>query len=102
LIPKVPYKFYYIFEDDKGIPSRLMIEDWEIFQLYWNCLKNNDNNEQLALQKVKEKYLDVFIKENDVYLFLGTTMQWHRRRATNPFVIIGIFYPKIKTQYTLF
>lgn len=102
LIPKVPYKFYYIFEDDEGVPSKLMIEDWEIFQLYWNCLKDSNNDQGIALQKVREKYFDVFTKENDIYLFLGTTMQWHRRRATNPFVIIGIFYPKIKTQYSLF
>lgn len=102
LIPKVPYKFYYIFEDDEGVSSKLMIEDWEIFQLYWNCLKTNEFNEEVALQKVKERYFEKFTKENDIYLFLGTTMQWHRRRATNPFVIIGVFYPKIKTQFTLF
>src|ERR1700679_3239638 len=30
MIPKVPYKFYYKFEDDSGKSSRLMIEDWEI------------------------------------------------------------------------
>lgn len=102
LIPKVPYKFYYIFEDDEGVSSKLMIEDWEIFQLYWNCLRNSNFNEETAIAKVKEKYFDKFILENDIYLFLGTTMQWHRRRATNPFVIIGIFYPKIKSQLSLF
>lgn len=102
LIPKVPFKFYYIFEDDEGVSSKLMIEDWEIFQLYWNCLKTNKFNEEIALQKVQEMYFEKFTKENDIYLFLGTTMQWHRRRATNPFVIIGVFYPKLKTQFTLF
>jgi hypothetical protein len=35
-IRKVPYKFYYKFQDEKGRESRLMIEDWEIGQLYWN------------------------------------------------------------------
>ena len=39
LIPKLPYKFYYRFKDDSGKSSRLMIEDWEIGQLYWNCLR---------------------------------------------------------------
>lgn len=102
LIPKVPYKFYYTFEDDKGISSKLMIEDWEIFQLYLNCLKENNNNQKIAIQKVKEKYFNEFTKNNDIYLFLGTTMQWHRRRSNNPFVIIGVFYPKIKSQYSLF
>lgn len=101
LIPKVPFKFYYVFEDDEGVPSRLMIEDWEIFELYKNCLKRNDNDKWKAIDQVRKKYFDLFTKENDIYLFLGTTMQWHRRRSTNPFVIVGVFYPKIKTQYTL-
>lgn len=102
LIPKVPYKFYYVFEDDEGVSSKLMIEDWEIFQLYWNCLRDNKNDEKIAIQKVRQKYLDEFSKEHDIYLFLGTTMQWHRRRSLNPFVIIGVFYPKIKSQFSLF
>lgn len=102
LIPKVPYKFYYVFEDDEGVSSKLMIEDWEIFQLYLNCLRDNNNNTEIAIQKVREKYFDEFTNENDLYLFLGTTMQWHRRRANNPFVIIGVFYPKIKSQLSLF
>ena len=102
LIPKVPFKFYYVFEDDESVTSKLMIEDWEIFQLYLNCLRDNDNNSEKAIQKVKEKYFDEFTNENDIYLFLGTTMQWHRRRANNPFVIIGVFYPKIKNQLSLF
>jgi hypothetical protein len=57
------------FEDDEGVPSKLMIEDWEIFQLYLNCLKDNNNNQEIAIQKVKEKYFDVFTKENDIYFF---------------------------------
>ncbi|WP_396156505.1 hypothetical protein [Flavobacterium sp.] len=102
LIRKAPYKFYYLFEDDEGKSSRLMIEDWEIFELYWNCLRDSNNDEEKAIEKVKDKYFNVFTKENDIYLFLGTTMQWHRQRAKNPFVIIGVFYPKIKSQFSLF
>lgn len=101
LIPKVPFKFYYVFEDDEGVSSRLMIEDWEIFELYKNCLRRNNNYKEKAVDQVKQKYFNTFTKENEIYLFLGTTMQWHRRRAPNPFVIIGVFYPKIKSQFTL-
>ncbi|WP_445736086.1 hypothetical protein [Mariniflexile sp.] len=101
LIPKVPFKFSYTFEDDEGVPSTLMIEDWEIFQLYWNCLRDAKGNEKIALEKVKQKYFDTFVNQHDVYLFLGTTMQWHRRRANNPFVIIGTFHPKIEEQLSL-
>jgi hypothetical protein len=100
IIPKVPYKFYYVFEDDEGVSSKLMIEDWEIFELYKNCLKRT-NNEKEAIKQVREKYFVSFIKKNDVFLFLGTTMQWHRRRSRNPFVIIGVFYPLKKQQFTL-
>lgn len=102
LIPKLPYKFYYRFTDDSGVESKLMIEDWEIGALYWNCFRNAGGNETMALKKVKEQYEDSFIKKKDLYFFLGTTMEWHRRRSTNPFVIIGVFYPKKELQGKLF
>ena len=102
LIPKLPYKFYYKFRDDSGTESRLMIEDWEIGALYWNCLKGAEGNEKIALEKVREKYEHEFLKEKEIFLFLGTTMEWHRRRSNNPFVIIGVFYPKKETQTKLF
>ncbi len=101
-IPKLPYKFYYHFRDDEGTESRLMIEDWEIGALYWNCLRGAEGNEKIALEKVREKYEHEFFKEKEIYLFLGTTREWHMRRAKNPFVIIGVFYPKKETQTKLF
>lgn len=79
-----------------------MIEDWEIGALYWNCLRDADNDEKVALEKVREKFEHRFLKNNEIYLFLGTTKQWHLRRATNPFVIIGVFYPKKELQGKLF
>ncbi|RRB10804.1 hypothetical protein [Larkinella knui] len=105
LIRKIPYKFFYKFCDEAGKISRLMIEDWEIGQLYWNCLHRADGDEQAALQKVREKYNETFINNRDIYLFLGTTKEWHMRRAPNPFVIIGIFYPmndSLQPQLSLF
>jgi len=102
LIPKLPYKFYYRFVDDAGTESRLMIEDWEIGALYWNCLKTAKGNESEALEKVRQKYEDEFIIHKDIYLFLGTTKEWHIRKARNPFVIIGVFYPKKESQTRLF
>lgn len=102
LIPKLPYKFFYRFTDDAGVESKLMIEDWEIGALYWNCLKSTDGNESIALKKVREMYEDNFIKNKDLFFFLGTTKEWHRRRANNPFVIIGVFYPKKEFQGRLF
>ncbi len=97
-VDKLPYKFYYKFEDEDGKTSRLMIEDWEIGALYWNCLKRADGNERKALSQVRKKYWDEFTDNKDLYLFLGTTLQWHRRKVDNPFVIIGVFYPTIDPQ----
>ena len=90
-VQKVPYKFSYRFEDDSGKPSKLMIEDWEIGMLYFNCLSKARGDENAAINRVKEKYYDTFLKR-DLYFFLGTTKKFHNI-APNPFIIIGVFYP---------
>ncbi len=96
VVPKVPYKFSYTFEDSSGRQSTLMIEDWEIGMLYFNCLKKH-NDESIAVAKVKEKYFDEFLKR-DLYFFMGTTKKFHNV-APNPFIIIGVFYPPFKSPY---
>jgi hypothetical protein len=100
IVDKLPYKFSYKFIDEAGKESTLMIEDWEIGALYWNSLKSSNYDENKAINLVRKKYLDEFSKK-DIYLFLGTTRQYHSW-AKNPFVIIGVFYPPIKTQESLF
>jgi hypothetical protein len=102
LIPKLPFKFFYKFKDSDGKLRRLMIEDWEIGQLYWNCLKSTEGNELAALAKVRKRLDQEFVKEKDLYFFVGTTREWHTRRSKNPFVIIGLFYPKKEEQLSLF
>ena len=92
-IAKLPYKFLYRFIDSDGKKRRLMIEDWEIGSLYWNCYKRANGDEKEALKQVRKKYEDEFINTKDIHFFLGTTREWHMRRGKNPFVIIGIFYP---------
>ena len=99
VVDKLPYKFSYEFTDDEGVSSNLMIEDWEIGALYWNALKKCNGDEAQACEKVREKYLDNFVKTKDVYLFLGTTLL-HHNTGRNPFVIIGVFYPKYPTAKT--
>ncbi|MEM1056954.1 MAG: hypothetical protein AAGI52_15635 [Bacteroidota bacterium] len=101
IIPKLPYKFSYRFEDEDGIESTLMIEDWEIGALYWNCLRGAEGDEEEAITKVREKYLD-YLGGRDIHLFLGTTRIWHARKALNPFVIVGVFYPPHDDQLGLF
>lgn len=91
---KMPYRFSYKFSDDEGRQSTLMIEDWEIVQLYWNTLRNSESkSEAEACQKVRQKYFDTFTTKHDVYLFLGSQRLMHIQRARNPFVIIGVYYP---------
>lgn len=90
IVRKLPYKFYYHFKDDAGKKAKLMIEDWEIGQLYWNCLKRKNKEE--ALKDIVEKYKKDFINNKDIYFFVGTTRQFHGW-AKNPFVIVGVFYP---------
>jgi len=91
---KVPYNYYYKFitaGDNK--PRRMMIEDWEIGALYWNSLRSTGGDPSLANELVKQKYFYEFLENKDLYLFVGTTLKFHRRKARNPFVIIGVFYP---------
>jgi len=90
-VDKLPYKFSYRLKDINGKESTMMIEDWEIGMLYWNCLKQVNGDEMEAIKLVRKKYIDKF-SNKDISLFLGTTRKWHGI-APNPFVIIGVFYP---------
>ena len=99
LMPKLPWKFKYKFLDDEGKSSTLMIEDWEIGQLYWNYV-NNGSPEEEAVNKVRKKYFDDLARTKDLHLFLGTTLRWHSI-APNPYVIVGTFYPPYMRQKQL-
>ena len=93
VVKKLPYKFSFVFLDDMGCKSKLMIEDWETGQLFWNCFKTHKGDEQKACADVKKKYFDDFAKTKDLHFFLGTTRNFHFI-APNPFIIIGTFHPK--------
>lgn len=98
LVRKLPWKFSYTLEDDEGRESTMMIEDWEIGELYWNCLRTSSSPEEAA-EKVRAKYLNEF-SSKDIHLYLGTTKKYDRW-ASNPFVIIGVFYPPQNPQTEL-
>lgn len=97
-LEKIPWRFYLHFRDDQGKESRLMIEDWEICQLYRTCVQRGDSSD-VAAEKVRQKILSL-ARDNDLHLFLGTTLR-HHFRSLNPFIIIGLFYPK-RPQLDLF
>lgn len=100
-IDKIPYKFKYQFEDDDGRSSTMTIEDWEIGALYRNCLAAAEGDESVALEKVRQRYETEFFKRKELTLFLGTTLEHHRKRHNNPFTIIGVFYPMRDRQESL-
>lgn len=88
-LEKIPYKFSYVFEcDDPAckIQHDLMIEDWEICELYRS--EKQRLGEKESLLKVAEKYRDQFINTKDLYFTLGTENNW------NNWLIISVFYPK--------
>ena len=94
VVAKVPYRYSYKFLSQGDTkPRKLMIEDWEIGMLYWNCLRQCSGDENQANRLVKQKYFDDFCLKKDIHLFLGTTYVYHARNASNPFVIIGVFVP---------
>ncbi len=101
-IDKIPYKFKYRFEDEQGKVSTMAIEDWEIGALYRKCLAAAEGDESVAVDKVREKYGRDFMQNKDIVLFLGTTLEHHRARHTNPFTIIGVYYPPRQPQQQLF
>lgn len=100
IVRKLPYEFSYVFKDTNGRQSTLMIEDWELGQLYWNCLQRHRKNTQdeedaevRACADVRYKYLDDFARTKDLHLYLGTAQQYHLV-SPNPFLVIGTFHPK--------
>ena len=102
LMPKLPYNFSYRFEDADGRRSELQVLDWEAGQLFHNCLRDAQGDEVVALAKVKQKYLDAFLK-TDLHFFLGTMKEFHGF-SPNPWVIIGVVpipHPPAREQLEL-
>jgi hypothetical protein len=99
VVRKLPYKYYYNFVTDDGRRRRMMIADWEIGALYWKCLARAQGDQVAANEMVREKYQNKFF-ERDLYLFVGTTKEYHKI-AENPFMIIGVFYPPKLPQLAL-
>ena len=95
---KIPYKFKLTFADEDAKESTMMVEDWEVCELYRNCLAKS-KDEKVAIDDVKKK-IESLMYKRDLYLILGTTKAWHSI-APNPYIIIGLFYPPVDNQLSL-
>lgn len=96
ILERIPYKFHYVYKVMKnGVLSdeKTIIKDWEIAQLYRNCVKSHPNDWQ---DKVKQKYLREFA-EKDVTFLIGNTSSVPRN-----WMIISVIYPPKQTQQYLF
>jgi hypothetical protein len=94
-LEKIPYKFGYKFIDEDGISHTYSISDWEIIQLYRNCRNRSkfhdlESKEKEALEKVRQKLEDSFIREKDLYFIVGNLKQHPQN-----FMIIGLVYPPV-------
>jgi len=99
---KLPYKYSYQFLTEKDSkPRKLLIADWELGALFWNCLKKTEGDEKAANKLVRQVYFDKFVETKDLYFFVGTNKRNHYR-SPNPFIIIGVFYPPKTRQISLF
>jgi len=87
-IEKIPYKFKYHFKcnDIRCRGHKMMIEDWEIGQLYRNEVQRLKNKENAA-QGVRNKLLNMCSEKRDSYFFVGTVLKY------GTWIIAGVFWP---------
>lgn len=93
-LEKIPYKFFYQFTDEDNVPHKYSISDWEIMELYRKCRDRSQLSgleaEQYALEKVRQKLEDDFLKSKDLYFIVGNL-----KNHAKSFMIIGLFYPPL-------
>jgi len=87
-LEKIPYQFRYKFkcEDTNCQGHNMLIEDWEVMQLYRNM--RDKYGEKQGLMKVKEKFLnEICSPARDTYFIVGTVL------THGTWIIIGTFWP---------
>ena len=89
-LEKIPYKFFYVFkcEEPECSGHKMMIEDWEVGQLY-RKMRDKFKREEVAVEKVKQRFLNTICGPDiDTHFFVGTV------RKFGTWVILGTFWPK--------
>lgn len=82
-------KFQYVFKCCPECPKEhtIMCEDWELGMLYLKMKQNH--GEDVAPQKVKNKFFRYLPKLKHIYFVLGT-----HNRYPNTWLIISVIYPR--------
>jgi len=89
-LEKIPFKFSYIYRcsPDCKRGHTMMIEDWEVGQLFRN-MKLKYGDEKKAAEMVKQRFFSIICApEIDTHFFVGTVLQH------GTWVILGVFWPK--------
>jgi len=100
LLEKLPYTWRYRFTcSDPSCPGHHQgIIDWELGQLYRNLRRKRITDPDAVLAYVKRKFLDELCGPNrETYFFTGNML---KRPVT--FLTLGVFWPPIEQQQTLF
>jgi hypothetical protein len=95
-LQKIPFKFRYRFicNDLRCNGHHMMIEDWEVGQLYLNELTRL-HDKCKAAESVKKKFFDILCSsKNDTHFFVGTILKY------GTWVVLGVFYPpKVENNF---
>ncbi len=92
-LAKVPFKFSYRFvcDDDRCTGHQMMIEDWEVGQLYLNEVVKLGSPEKAA-ESVKAKFFGQLCADKiDTHFFVGTTLRH------GSWIVLGVFWPPRET-----
>lgn len=95
-LERIPFKFSYRFtcEDPDCKGHTMMIEDWEVGQLF-RRERDRFRDPYEACEQVKKRFYDhICAPDRDVHFFVGTVLQY------GTWIILGVFYPK-KERLTL-
>lgn len=99
-VEPIPYDFKYEIVDADGYTATHKILDWELGTLFFKE-KKRLMSEELAKESVMTKYGVEFIndREIDLYLYMGTMLQFQQRHMPNPWTIIGVApFPKVSAR----
>lgn len=99
-VEPIPYDFKYEVIDAEGKKATHKILDWELGTLFYKE-KQRLGSEELAKDSVKTKYGVEFLNSRkiDLYLYMGTMLQFQNRHMPNPWTIIGVApFPRVNAR----